>query len=59
MLQVKQVKLNVLRGCNATSRVRLTYLGFRKTVANRCLPFQSSKGKINLQLIYLKVKNDM
>ena len=60
MFQVKQVKfIDVLRGWNATSRVDLTYLGFRKEVANCCLPFQGFKGRINLQLMYLNAKNDI
>ena len=60
MLQVEQVKFTeVLRGWNATTRVCLTYLGFRKEVVNCCLPFQGFKGRLNLQLMYLNVKNDI
>ena len=57
MLQVKQVKLtDVLIGWNATIRVCLTYLGFRKKVTNCCLPFQGFKKIINLHLMYLMWK---
>ena len=56
MLEVKQVSFtDVLRGYNARSRVRLSYLDVRTEVANCCLPFKGFKRRNNLQLIYLKV----
>ena len=47
----------MLRGYNAESTMRLSYLGVRKELANCCLPFKGFKGKINLGLEYLKAKN--
>ena len=47
----------MLRGYNAESTMRLSYLGVRKELANCCLPFKGFKGKINLRLAYLKAKN--
>ena len=47
----------MLRGYNAESTMRLSYLGVRKELANCCLPFKGFKGKINLRLEYLKAKN--
>ena len=47
----------MLRGYNAESTMRLSYLDVRKELANCCLPFKGFKEKINLRLAYLKAKN--
>ena len=48
---------DVLRGQNARGRVRVSYFGVRKQVANCRLTLKVFKAKNNLSLMHLNVKN--